>query len=296
LPVMNDGLHIDGELRGWKAIADYLDVTVRAAQLWERDRGLPVQRFPGKRGLVYARIAELNDWKSSRSAVVSPLPPEKPHGDSKRFAYTLVGIGMAVVLLWAIVGERPNAAANLRFSIAPRPLTSSLGREFGPDLSPDGETVTFGAQDEGGEVNLFIKPIKGDSRTKIAARLVRESFPRWSPQGDTIAFFRTVQDGLDVVLLSLSTGRERVLTRLLAAGRTSNVIENLWVAWTADGEHLAVADRPSVSEPFRTVLISVASGATRPLTNPPKGIPGDSQCAFSPDGRFVAFVRYTTWS
>jgi hypothetical protein len=56
------------ELASWKQIAEFLGVTVRTAQKWERERGLPVRRAPGKRGMVSADPAELAGWKISAGA------------------------------------------------------------------------------------------------------------------------------------------------------------------------------------------------------------------------------------
>jgi hypothetical protein len=53
------------ELRGWKEIADYLGVTVRAAQKWEKERGLPVSRLTGQKGRIFASLRELESWKKS---------------------------------------------------------------------------------------------------------------------------------------------------------------------------------------------------------------------------------------
>jgi hypothetical protein len=56
------------ELCSWKEIASYLGVGVRTAQLWERDRGLPVRRLPGPRGQVRALVSEIEEWKRSGEA------------------------------------------------------------------------------------------------------------------------------------------------------------------------------------------------------------------------------------
>ncbi|HYG98003.1 MAG TPA: hypothetical protein VD837_02655 [Terriglobales bacterium] len=50
-------------LTSWKEIADYLGVTVRTAQNWERERGLPIQRAPGGRSQVSALISEIDAWR-----------------------------------------------------------------------------------------------------------------------------------------------------------------------------------------------------------------------------------------
>lgn len=54
-------------LTSWKEIADYFQVSVRTAQAWEHEKGLPVQRFAGKKGRVSADPAELDRWKQSVS-------------------------------------------------------------------------------------------------------------------------------------------------------------------------------------------------------------------------------------
>jgi hypothetical protein len=65
------------ELFSWKEIAAHLGVSVRTAQLWERQRGLPVRRLPGgARGRVAAWLHELEDWK--RSALELPEPEAQP--------------------------------------------------------------------------------------------------------------------------------------------------------------------------------------------------------------------------
>lgn len=58
------------ELRGWKQIAYYFDVSLRTIHSWEHERGLPVHRLPGNRGGVFAVTTELEIWKFS---YVSPI-------------------------------------------------------------------------------------------------------------------------------------------------------------------------------------------------------------------------------
>lgn len=53
------------ELTSWKEVAAHLGVSIRTAQLWERDRGLPIRRLPGGRGQVRAVHVELDAWKNS---------------------------------------------------------------------------------------------------------------------------------------------------------------------------------------------------------------------------------------
>jgi hypothetical protein len=50
-------------LSGWKAIASYFGVEPRTAQRWASLHGLPVQRYPGQKGRVFALPEELDRWR-----------------------------------------------------------------------------------------------------------------------------------------------------------------------------------------------------------------------------------------
>jgi len=79
-------------LSSWKEIAAYLGVTVRTAQKWEIQRGLPVRRLPGGRGRVVASVCELSAWVHSTVSPGTQLASTRsPH----RWVWLLVG---AVVL------------------------------------------------------------------------------------------------------------------------------------------------------------------------------------------------------
>ncbi len=54
------------ELKSWKEIAGYLGVTVRTAQRYEQELGLPIRRLPGGRGRIWTPAAEIDAWKEVR--------------------------------------------------------------------------------------------------------------------------------------------------------------------------------------------------------------------------------------
>ena len=59
-------LESQGVLASWKGIAAYFGCNVRTAKRWERGRGLPVRRAPGKKGgTVFACASELDAWLES---------------------------------------------------------------------------------------------------------------------------------------------------------------------------------------------------------------------------------------
>jgi hypothetical protein len=137
---------MDDELRGWKAIADYLGTSDRTAQRWERDLGLPVRRGGGARGTtVVATPRDLDDWRSSPvglraesepapggaevgADVVATDAPEEPERSSRR-RWLVAGVVVVLVLVAAVVGmvvtmSIPAGLANPE--TAATPASSSL--------------------------------------------------------------------------------------------------------------------------------------------------------------------------
>ena len=62
-------------LSSWKAIAAYLDRSVRTVRRWERAEGLPVHRhLHQKLGRVFALATELDTWRQTRARSPDPTP------------------------------------------------------------------------------------------------------------------------------------------------------------------------------------------------------------------------------
>src|SRR5262245_40977129 len=50
-------------LDSWKEIASFFSRDERTVKRWEKERGLPVRRVPGKgKSVVFAYVDELKDW------------------------------------------------------------------------------------------------------------------------------------------------------------------------------------------------------------------------------------------
>jgi len=92
--------HEPGELHSWKEIAAFFAVNVRTAQNWEQERGLPVQRLPGSKGRVWARVSDLQSWRANVPQKASAAAPEAP---SRRGADWMWGTAIAGVVVFAAV-------------------------------------------------------------------------------------------------------------------------------------------------------------------------------------------------
>jgi hypothetical protein len=72
------------ELHTWQQIANYLGLSVRALQNYEKTAGLPVHRLAGQtRGRVWASTNELDAWKSRALAGLKADLVTMPPGDSE---------------------------------------------------------------------------------------------------------------------------------------------------------------------------------------------------------------------
>ena len=102
MPTHGDVTPSPDQLDGWKDIAAYLGKSVRAAQRWERDMGLPVHRLKTPGGqVVFARPSEIDAWKTrvevsrdDRDGV-----PEGQAGDRRRGER----VGWALVVAAAVL-------------------------------------------------------------------------------------------------------------------------------------------------------------------------------------------------
>lgn len=99
-------------LEGWKAIAEYLRLTERTVQRWEKSRGLPVRRFKGdspeEQSRVFAYKSEIDAWWKQHQ---TPLQQERDDEDDPaprpdpiwRGLYLLLAVILALTVALAAV-------------------------------------------------------------------------------------------------------------------------------------------------------------------------------------------------
>ena len=270
----------DDRLDSWKEIAAYLKRSVRTVTRWEREEGLPVRRhLHSKSGTVYAYKHELDVWWTKRGQQLdqstSPvnLVPRPRHRKFIVAASALVVVLAVTAIAWLFAGRRSVPAT-------PRlvPLTTYLGTEGPPSLSPDGNQVAF---ERGGDI--FVKQVDGEALIQLTNSAIPEFAPAWSPDGRQIAFTRT---GEGVFLTSPLGGGERKIVD----ARTPLLLKT--TAWTPDAQSLVISE---LTSPICASLfvVSIATGQKTRLTSPPEPSIGDGWPAVSPDGRTVAFARFS---
>jgi hypothetical protein len=162
---------------------------------------------------------------------------------------------------------------------------------FGPSRSPDGARV---ALSDG--ARLFVWTI-GDAAPIQVGGLLEAAFPRWSPDGQWIAFTRYPLDRSSAQLCRYSFGFYTCFARHILfqtdtptvwlvrpdGSDLTQVTAGEESAWTPDGAALVVRRSGGL------VVVDVATGAERQIP----GTSGAMEPAISPDGRHVVFVLRT---
>lgn len=227
---------------------------------------------------------------------ICPLETRDGPMATRKSPWSRVVPWLATMLFLAAIGAAwhyANVAGGPK--LLPAPLTSLAGPEWLPAISPDGRLVAFswGAMGDSrgppGISALYVQRIGDEKPIRLTDAAAYDFSPAWSPDSLRIAFCRCASGGNSTIhVIDAWGGGERML------GQSSACLEP-WllrrVAWSQDGEFLAVAERSSSQEPEGIVLLSIRTGEKRKLTMPPSQADMDHGPAFSPDGRTLAFVR-----
>src|SRR5437763_10225591 len=193
-----------------------------------------------------------------------------------------------------------------------------------PRLSPDGRTAAFAVWSVDGESNeyrgaIWLAPADGSApATRFTSGTKRDATPRWSPDGNRVAF-TSKRDGehMDLYVIPVSGGEPGRL-----ATSKEDVAEP---AWSPDGSHIAYVSRvPDAKydqkddkggEPGRFTRLNykleslgwtgdrpqhrlvVPADGSAEATQVTDGNFEDTGPAWSPDGRTLAFLsaRHEDW-
>ena len=158
-----------------------------------------------------------------------------------------------------------------------RQVTSAASDEDFAHLSPDGESLVV-QSDRGGDTQaLWTVSLDGEFLERITTGKEPAGTPRWSPDGDRIAYHTDVGDR-SVIVIGAPGGVSTTEVATVAAPAALSA-----PVWSPDGNRLAwyLGDRARSS-----VWVTDIGGEPLELT------PGDGLRAFptwSPDGRQIAF-------
>ena len=175
------------------------------------------------------------------------------------------------------------------------PVTTYLGDEGTPALSPEGSRVAFSWDTRQGHSDIYVLQVSGGTPLELTrADEGLDSDPVWSPDGERIAFLRHFdRSRFDVVVVPALGGPERTVAS--AQAYWISVDGYPMLAWTPDGKALLFTSQVQAAEDgqgYAFHLLDLESGAMRlwPVARAARDY--DTSPAFSRDGRRLAFTRY----
>lgn len=211
---------------------------------------------------------------------------------SSRMALWLLAVGLIGILAFLLLkpaGSTPSDSAGVSpLNVAP--LTTYPGHESRAAFSPDGNQIAFvWTGEKENNTDLYVRLVEGGNWVRVTSHPGDDLNPVWSPNGRALAFYRRAPEGDGIYVVPSLGGAERKLAEAWANRFDFGV--HTWLDWSPNGKWLVTGDKASAAEPFSLFLLSPETGEKRRLTAPPNSIIGDCSPAFSPDGKWLAFVR-----
>jgi Tol biopolymer transport system component len=171
-----------------------------------------------------------------------------------------------------------------------------FGDETTPAVSRDGAQVAFSWKEQGGRRSIYVSRSDGQEAprqlTTVPQKKPRTCLLRGRPIRLRLHSYgsREPLNG-EIIVIPAQGGPERKLRDIRIAGSSAF---STALAWTPDGTQIAFASQSLESGRSTLSLMRLADGRVRTLVSPPDGVIGDASPAISPDGRSLAFVRWSS--
>ena len=138
--------------------------------------------------------------------------------------------------------------------------------------------------------DLYTAPLSGGEARRLTSHVGYEIFPRFSPDGQTIAFTGEYDGNREVYVIPARGGEPRRLTYTGTNARDDvgdrMGPNNIVMAWTPDGQGVVYRNRISDGFQGRLWTAPLAGGMPQALPLPEGGF-----CSYAPDGKRLAYNR-----
>jgi len=282
--VLPDGEHVlflaqraEGGSQNDPSTIDVISLETGKRQSLVRANSSPLYAPPGyvlfwRGGSLLAQRFDLGSFKLNGAAKVV----------AEEVAYAASEAVLASVSInGTLVYQPPGESAKLLLLIADRKgvmgTPVATGQIGSLALSHDGSRIAYSVIDQGQDLRVVDLIRGGTARLTLDA--ADEKVPVWSPDDSRIAFVSNRRDGGDLYWVGTSGG-ETEQPLLLSPEMTTPT------DWSADGGSLLL----EVSDPKTKADIWVYSFADRRATPLIRTPFYESEAAFSPDGKWIAYT------
>lgn len=206
------------------------------------------------------------------------ISPEQPEDlehflgmrNPRQIKLLVAAAGTALLLILVFLAPKWREPPGMR-SVT---VASNAGLLRTPAISPDGRQIAFAWNGEAQiSFDIYVQSVGAEAARRLTTDPAADLNPVWSPDGRFIAFNRAGSEP-GAYLMSASGGQERKIA--------DNAVP---ACFTSDGTRIVVEHQNAIR------LIDLDSGKQSSLTYP-KHPAYDTHPMPSPDGRWLAFVRY----
>lgn len=209
-------------------------------------------------------------------------------------AIVAVAVLVGAIVLWSMLrapapqDARANSAMALPSERPYRLITSMPGFELAPTLSPDASMVAYVAIPEHARATAIMVQTTDQTPPRALSHpsgAAEDSAPAWSPDGRSVAFLR-VEPGAAcrIMVIAANGGAEREVGT--CDHRSSPSFD-----WTPDSHGLVFGSMPTALGVVGMRQLDLASGEWTALNYRRGRADLDTTPRYSPDGRWIAFVR-----
>lgn len=146
--------------------------------------------------------------------------------------------------------------------------------------------------------DLYKVPLSGGEAVRLTSHVGYEIFPRFSPDGKTIAFTGEYDGNKEIYTIPADGGEPSRITYTTSNGQENRALSmgsnNLVMGWTPDGKNIVYNNNSQKGFGSRLYYVSIEGGLSKELPLSEGGF-----CSYSPDGSKLAFNRmfreFRTW-
>ena len=194
----------------------------------------------------------------------------------------IVGFGIFYYRQFRASASRPAIPATIV------PFITTPGLKGDLLFSRDGQSLAFSTEgDTIDSQNIYVKQNGVDNPVRLTTYQGNDHSFCWSPDNREIAFLRWPRE----------SGRKNQIMIIPVTGGPARMIGETWngLDWSPDGKYLAISDNDGPDSATGIYLLSIDGNIRRAVSSPPRRenlFDGDPR--FSPDGRSLAFVRWSS--
>ena len=224
----------------------------------------------------------------AESPAVSVLRTKNPRGNIliRSAIFTLI-LWMAAFVTWKFLRPQPDVPDPKIL-----PLSTYPGLQTAPSLSPDGKRVAFAwtGPKASGPYRVYVKPVAEDHAQPVTETPAdaADGDPVWTADGRSVLFFRRDSNGSGIYIAPAQGGPARQLVANSLVGRR---IRRARFDISPQGSSIVYPSRMEDRHTIALFLLDLGTMQSRQLTFPPPDTEGDSDPAFSHDGKTIAFHR-----